>query len=132
MNEIQPITSSYIEVSPKIKFSDFVKQEKPYTLSLRNDRFLIIVYLDTDGTNQFPAIQVFCNATGGTFNVSIKGKAYRYIDICNPVIKSAFGIKLIDINGHNLFTPWAVIKDGYYEIGFSVNPNYITLNGISF
>ena len=132
MNEIQPITSSYIEVSPKIKFSDFGKQEQPYTISLRKDRFLIIVYLDTDGTNRFPAIQVFCNTTEGTVNVSVKGKSYRYINICNPVVKSAFGFKLIDINGHNLFTPWSVIKDGYYEIGFSVNSNYITLNGITF
>ena len=133
MNEIQPITSSYAAVYQKFKFSNFSKEDKPFNLALNNNHFLIVVIPDTDGENQFLLIKGYCNTTGGVISVSTKGKSYRFLPFTFQTIpEGTFGFKLIDINGHNLFTPWAPIKNGYCEFEFSVNLNYVTLNGISF
>lgn len=133
MNEIVPITSSYTEVFQKFKFSNFSKEDKPFNLTVRDKHFVIVVIPDTDGENQFLLIKCYCNTTGGAITVSTKGKSYRFIPFSFTTIpEGTFGIKLIDINGHNLFTPWSIITNGYCEFEFSVNSNYVTLNGISF
>ena len=133
MNSIRPISSSYTEVYEKIKFSNFSKQETPFNLEVRNNHFLIVVAPDSDGENQFLLIKCYCNITGGSISVSTKGKSYRFIPFSFKTIpEGTFGIELIDINEHHLFTPWAPIKNGYCEFEFSVNLNYLTLNGITF
>lgn len=99
---------------------------------MRNNNFLIVVYLDTDGANQFPLIKGICNTTGGIIDVSVRKFCYRFIGMFDTIPEGAFGFELIDINGRHLFTPWSIIKDGYCEFGFLINPNYVTLNGITF
>ena len=101
-------------------------------MDVRNNTYFIVVFLDTDGANQFPLIKGFCNTTGGSISVSVKGICYYSFGNLKPIPEGAFGFKLIDINGNNLFTPWSIIKDGYCEFGFLVNTNYVTLNGITF
>ena len=132
MNEIWPITSSYGAVYPKISFSKFTKNESTYNYSLPNNSFLILVFLDTYGASQFPLIKGFCNTTGAAINISYSGVSYHYSRSFYTIPEGVFGYKLIDINGKQLFFPWAIIKDGYCEFGFLVNSNYITLNGITF
>ena len=130
MNDIWPITSSYNAVFPKITFSKFTKYESSYTYSLQNNCFFIVIFID--GANQLPLIKGFCNTSGVAIDISISGISYRYSRTFYTIPEGVFGFKLIDINGRNLFTPWSIIKDGYCEFGFSVNSNYVTLNGITF
>ena len=133
MNSILPITSSYTEVYQKFKFSNFSREETPFNLEVKDNHFLIVVTPDTDGENQFLLIKGYCNITGGPITVSTKGKSYRFIPFKFKTIpEGIFGFKLIDINEHHLFTPWAPIKNGYCEFEFSVNSSFFSLKGISF
>ena len=132
MNEIWPITSSYDAVYPKIAFSNFTKNESTQDFSLPNNCFLIVVFLDTYGPSQFPLIKGFCNISGNTINLQISGISYSYSRTFYTTPVGVFGYKLIDDAGRQLFFPWAIIKDGYCELGFLVNSNYVKLNGITF
>lgn len=131
MNEIGPITSSYRSVYPIIDFSKFTKYES-FNYSLPNNSFLIVVFLDTDGAYQFPLIKGYCNTTGNAINISVSGISYRYSRTFYTNPEGVFGFELIDANARRVFTPWSIIKDGYCELGFLVDTNYITLNGITF
>lgn len=132
LNEIHAIGDSNIELFPKIKFSDLKKEESSLNLDVHPKRFLIVVHPDTDGTNQFIQIEGFCNASASSFNVLIKGKSYYLMKSFGKNISNTFGFELIDINGHHWFTPYGITLNGWFKFGFSVNPNYITLNGITF
>lgn len=133
LNSIRLFSSSDIEVFPKkINFSDFSKNESSLNLDVKVNLFLIVVYLDTDGANQFPVIKVVCNPVSGAVNVSIKGKSYHFMKRYAKHPKNIFGIELIDINERHLFAPFAYVKHAFYEFEFSVNPNYLTFNGITF
>ena len=126
------IFDSDIEDLPEIKFSKFRKEESSLNLEVRDRLFLIVVFLDTDGANQFLTIEGFCSAGGGPISVSIEGKSYYYMNSCAKLPKNTFGIKLIDINERHLFTTFAHVNYGNFKFGFSFDSNYLTLNGISF
>ena len=133
LNSIRLFSSSNIELFPKkINFSDFSKNESSLNVEVRANLFLIVVYLDPDSAYQFPIIKGVYNPVAGSVNVSIKGKSYHFMNRCTEHAKSIFGIELIDINERHLFAPLAHIKNAFYEFEFSVNPNYLTLNGITF
>ena len=126
------IADSNIEVFPEIKFSNFKKEESSLNLDVHSGRFLIVVFLDTDGANQFPIIEGFCSTGGGSINVSIEGKSYYFMNSIRKTPKDTFGIELIDINERHLFTTFGVVNYGTFKFGFSFDPNYLTLNGITF
>ena len=132
LNKIWPFTSSYSAVYPSISFSSFRKNESATDFSLLNNQFLLLVFLDTYGASQFPIIKGFCNISGNTINISYNGISYSYQRDFYTIPIGAFGFKLIDDKEHQLFFPWSIIKDGYCEFGFLINPNYVTLNGIPF
>lgn len=132
LNSIRPITDSNIEVFPEIEFSKFKKEESSLNLEVRANRFLIVVFLDTDGANQFTTIKGFCNTGVSSFPVSIQGKSYYFMQSGGSKAKDTFGIELIDINERHLFTSFAHIQMGFGKFGFSANSNYLTLNGITF
>ena len=129
---MRPITSSNVELFTEVKFSDFKKEESSLNLQVRQKRFLIVVSLDTVGGNQFPTIKGYCNTGGNVIDASIKGKSYYFMASYAKAVTDIFGIELIDINGRHLFAPFAPIKMYNCEFGFSVNSNYLTLNGITF
>ena len=129
---MRPITSSNDEVFPKIKFSDLKTEESSLNLEVRPGRFLIVVSLDTVDGNQFPTIKGFCNAGGNVIDVSTKGKSYYLMASYGKRPKDIFGIELTDINERTLFAPLGIIYMENCRFGFSVNPNYVTLNGITF
>ena len=132
LDSIKPITNSDVEIFPEIKFSNFKKEESSLNLNVQSRRFLIVVFLDTDSAYQFPIINVYCNVGGGAIEVSIKGKSYYYMNSYAKTVKDIFGIRLTDINGRYVFTPFGFLPYGYCEFGFPVNSNYMTLNGITF
>ena len=132
LDSVRTIADSNIEIFPEIKFSNFKKEESSLNLEVRANRFLIVVFLDTDGANQFPTIKGYCNTGVGSFNVSIKGKSYYFMQSGASKTKDTFGIELKDINGRYVFTPFVHIEMGHGKFGFSANPNYLTFNGITF
>ena len=132
MNEIHPIADSNIEVYPKMKFSQLKTEESSLNLTVRHGRFLIAVFLDTDGTYQFPTIKGFYCDGGGPIDVSIQGKSYYFMASGAKIPTKTFGFELIDNHGLHWFTPFAPVRSGNFEFGFSVNSNDITLNGITF
>lgn len=132
LSKIWLVSSSYAAVYPSISFANFTKYESTKEYSLQSGQFLLLVYLDTYGARQFPLIKSFYNISGNTINISLSEIHYSYQRsfYVDPAYVSGF--KLIDDKEHELFFPWAVIKDGICELGFLVNSNYVELNGISF
>ena len=92
----------------------------------------VAVFLDTDGTYQFPTIKGFYCDGGGPIDVSIQGKSYYFMASGAKIPTKTFGFELIDNHGLHWFTPFAPVRSGNFEFGFSVNSNDITLNGITF
>ena len=132
LNSMRPITSSNVELFPEVKFSDFKKEESSLNLEVRVKRFAIVVSLDTVDGNQFPTIKGYCNAGGNVIYVSIKGKSYYLMASYAKSVTDKFGIELIDINGRHLFAPFSPLEMANCQFGFPLNPNYLTLNGITF
>ena len=126
------ITSSSVELFHEIKFSDLKLEESSLNLEVTPRRFLIVVSLDTVDGNQFPTIKGYCNTGGNNIIVSITGKSYYLMANYAKTVKNIFGIELKDINGRIWFAPLGILYMYTCRFGFSVNPNYVTLNGITF
>ena len=132
---IQPVTSSYEAVHFSISFSDFAKYNSTHNYSLENNQFLFLVYPDNFNGLNFTIIKGFCNISGNTINISLNGIHYSKKTNFTKIPANVFGFILkdsVDSNHHSLFVPWSVIKDGYCEVGFLINPNYVKLDGITF
>lgn len=132
LNSMRLITSSSVELFHKIKFSDLKLEESSLNLEVKPRRFLIVVSLDTVDGNQFPTIKGYCNTGGNDIIVSTTGKSYYLMASYAKDVKGIFGIELIDINERIWFAPLGILYMYTCRFGFSVNPNYVTLNGITF
>ena len=132
---IQPVTSSYEAVYPSISFSYFTKYDSTSNYSLENNQFLFLVYPDNFNGLRFTLIRAFCNISGNTINISANGIHYskKTTFVKTPAYVFGFILKdSVDSNQHSLFVPWTGIKDGYCEVEFLINPNYVKLDGITF
>lgn len=132
---IQPVTSSYEAVHPSISFSSFTKYDSTSIHSLENNQVLFLVYPDNFNGLQFTLIRAFCNITGYQNDILANGIHYSKTTtfVKTPAYDFGFILKdSVDSNQHSLVVPWNAIKDGYCEVGFLINPNYVKLNGITF
>ena len=132
---IQPITSSYEAVHPSISFSSFTKYNATTLNPLEKNQFFFLVYPDNFNGLNFIIIKGFCNISENTRNILANGIHYSYKTTFVKTPADTFGFILkdsVDSNQHSLFVPWSIIKNSYCEVGFLINPNYVTLNGITF